>query len=163
MASPSSIPYNNRSVEYNIYYMGHHRSVNSLMAFTYGITLIGLLHQSALMTIAWKFFDCLNREAEFAYGSGHINPLMATDPGLVYETPIEEYLKVWCSLSRTTGSLTATNASCPNESAAREINYPYMAALLDMQSFVVSFPRTVTNEGRANSTYIASMSHYYKY
>ncbi|PWA97761.1 peptidase S8, subtilisin-related protein [Artemisia annua] len=60
--------------------------------------------KSALMMIAWKFFDGLHREAEFAYGSGHINPLMATDPGLVYETPIEEYLKLWCSLSRTTGS-----------------------------------------------------------
>ena len=88
---------------------------------------------------------------------------MAKNPGLMYETPTEEYLKLWCSLSRTTGSFTVRNASCPNESAAREINYPSMAALLDMQSFVVSFPRTVTNVGHINSTYIASMSHYYKY
>nr|GEV40445.1 protein root hair defective 3-like [Tanacetum cinerariifolium] len=97
--------------------------------------------KSALMTTAWKFFDGLHPEAEFAYGSGHINALMATDPGLVYETRAEEYQ-----------SLTATNASFPSD---REINYPSTAALVDKQSFVVSIPRTVRNVGQANSTYVA--------
>ncbi|GKF04725.1 subtilisin-like protease SBT4.3, partial [Tanacetum coccineum] len=87
----------------------------------------------------------------------HINPLMATYPSLVYEMPIEEYLKVQFNVSRTIGSLTTTNSSCLNESATREINYSSMAALLDMQSFVVSFPRTATNVGQANSTYVASI------
>ncbi|GJV55135.1 subtilisin-like protease SBT4.3 [Tanacetum coccineum] len=110
--------------------------------------------KSALMTTAWKFFDGLHPEAEFAYGSGHINALMATDFGLVYETLIEEYLKVGCNTSPTNGRLTATNVSCPSD---REINYPSMAVLVDMQSFVVSFPRTVTNVGQANSTYVAAI------
>ncbi|PWA99865.1 subtilisin-like protease SBT4.3 [Artemisia annua] len=161
MASPSGFPYDNRSVEYNIL------SGTSMACphVTAAVVYVKSQHpdwspsaiKSALMTTAWKFFDGTHPEAEFAYGSGHINPLMAADPGLVYETPIEEYLKLWCSLSRTTGSSTATNANCSNESAAREMNYPSMAALLDTQSFVVSFPRTVTNVGHANSTYISSI------
>ncbi|GJU78731.1 subtilisin-like protease SBT4.3 [Tanacetum coccineum] len=144
-AAPSGYPIDNRSVEYNIL------SGTSMACphVTAAAAYVKSFHpswspsaiKSALMTTAWKFFDGLHPEAEFAYGSGHINALMATDPGLVYETRVEEYQ-----------SLTATNASFPSD---REINYPSMAALVDMQSFVVSIPRTVRNVGLANSTYVA--------
>ncbi|MFS8029382.1 putative subtilisin-like protease, fibronectin type-III domain-containing protein [Helianthus anomalus] len=40
--------------------------------------------------------------------------------------------------------------------ATKEINYPSMAVqVVAGESFVVSFPRSVTNVGRANSTYVA--------
>nr|GEU40379.1 subtilisin-like protease SBT4.9 isoform X2 [Tanacetum cinerariifolium] len=144
-AAPSEYPIDNRSVEYNIL------SGTSMACphVTAAAVYVKSFHPSwspsaikyALMTTAWKFFDGLHPEAEFAYGSGHINALMATDPGLVYETRVEEYQ-----------SLTATNASFPSD---REINYPSMAALVDKQSFVMSIPRTVRNVGQANSTYVA--------
>ncbi|GJY06417.1 subtilisin-like protease SBT4.3 [Tanacetum coccineum] len=134
-AAPSGYPIDNRSVEYNILSGTSMATPHVTAAAAY----VKSFHpgwspsaiKSALMTTAWKFFDGLHPEAEFAYGSGHINALMATDPGLVYETPVEEYQ-----------SLTATNASFPSD---REINYPSMAALVDKQSFVVSIPRTVTD------------------
>nr|GFB12025.1 subtilisin-like protease SBT4.3 [Tanacetum cinerariifolium] len=113
-AAPSEYPIENRSVEYNIL------SGTSMACphVTAAAVYVKLFHpswspsaiKSALMTTAWKFFDGLHPKAEFAYGSGHINALMATDPGLVYETRVEEYQ-----------SLTATNASFPSD---REINYP---------------------------------------
>ncbi|KAM1167373.1 hypothetical protein TB2_028933 [Malus domestica] len=32
----------------------------------------------------------------FAYGSGHINPVQAVNPGLVYEACEEDYIKLLC-------------------------------------------------------------------
>ncbi|GJT85634.1 subtilisin-like protease SBT4.3 [Tanacetum coccineum] len=81
--------------------------------------------KSALMTTAWKFFDGLHPEAEFAYGSGHINALMATDFGLVYETLIEEYLKVGAHNSEPMKELTATNVSYLDLHAFWSLNEDY--------------------------------------
>lgn len=99
---------------------------------------------------AWEFTDALNLEGEFAFGSGHIDPVKALNPGLVYETPMEEYLQIWCNMSR------PTNASCPVKLTPKDINYPSMAAEVDGRyPFTTTFPRRVTNVGSANSTYVA--------
>ncbi|KAJ0490883.1 putative cucumisin [Helianthus annuus] len=112
--------------------------------------------KSALMTTAWELSASLYSEAEFAYGSGHIDPLKATTPGLVYETSFQEYLKIWCNISRTPGSVIPTSSSCPTKSTAKDINYPSMAVQVKVGAlFAVAFPRTVTNVGRANSTYVS--------
>uniref|UniRef100_A0A251T5M9 Putative peptidase S8, subtilisin-related protein n=1 Tax=Helianthus annuus TaxID=4232 RepID=A0A251T5M9_HELAN len=113
--------------------------------------------KSALMTTAWELSASLYSEAEFAYGSGHIDPLKATTPGLVYETSFQEYLKIWCNISRSTpGSVIPTSSSCPTKSTAKDINYHSMVVQVKVgASFAVAFPRTVTNVGRANSTYVA--------
>ncbi|CAN1846622.1 unnamed protein product [Linum perenne] len=36
--------------------------------------------------------------AEFAYGSGQLNPINATNPGLVYETSPQDYINLLCNL-----------------------------------------------------------------
>lgn len=163
LAPPSGFAFDKSSVKYNIL-------TGTSMAcphVTAAAAYVKSFHpewsssaiKSALMTTAWEFNAALYSEAEFAYGSGHINPLKALNPGLVYETSIEEYLQIWCNISRTPGILTATNVRCPMKLTPKEINYPSMAAQLDMKSyeFMVSFPRTVTNVGQANSTYVASI------
>ncbi|KAJ0638654.1 putative cucumisin [Helianthus annuus] len=101
--------------------------------------------------------SALMTTAEFAYGSGHIDPLKATTPGLVYETSFQEYLKIWCNISRSTpGSVVPTSSSCPTKSTAKDINYPSMAVQVKVgASFAVAFPRTVTSVGQVNSTYVA--------
>ncbi|KAK9050968.1 hypothetical protein SSX86_027593 [Deinandra increscens subsp. villosa] len=114
--------------------------------------------KSALMTTAWELSASLYSEAEFAYGSSHINPIKAINPGLVYETSFEEYLMIWCNLSRTLGDMIPTGDSCPMKLTLKEVNYPSTAAQVQVKRvFKVSFPRTVTNVGQANSTYVASI------
>ncbi|KAJ0727151.1 putative cucumisin [Helianthus annuus] len=104
--------------------------------------------KSALMTIAWEFKASLYPQAEFAYGSGHIDPVKALNPGLVYETSFQEYLKTWCNF---------TNANCTAKLSPKEINYPSMAVRVEVGVAVSeSFPRTLTNVG-ARSTYVASI------
>ncbi|KAL8269060.1 hypothetical protein R6Q59_002858 [Mikania micrantha] len=91
----------------------------------------------ALMTTAWEFDASLYPEAEFAYRSGQINPIKATNTGLVYETSIEEYMRIWCNISQTLGSAIPINASCPvSFTRHRDINYPSMAAQLDVKKSV---------------------------
>ncbi|KAJ0727111.1 putative cucumisin [Helianthus annuus] len=80
----------------------------------------------------------------------------AIDPGLVYENFVQEYFKIWRNISQTLGSVIHKNASCPMKLATKDINYPSMTVeVVAGESFVVSFPRSVTNVGRANSTYVA--------
>ncbi|KAK1425830.1 hypothetical protein QVD17_21191 [Tagetes erecta] len=113
--------------------------------------------KSALMTTAWELTSHYS-EAKFTYGSRHINPLKAISPGLVYETYVEDYLRIWCNILRGPGSMIPIDVNCPVQLTPREINYPSMAAQVEVRnSYSVSFPRTVTNVGRANSTYVASI------
>ncbi|WMV40150.1 hypothetical protein MTR67_033535 [Solanum verrucosum] len=42
----------------------------------------------------------------FAIGAGHVNPSRANDPGLVYDTPFNDYLPYLCGLNYTNGQIT---------------------------------------------------------
>lgn len=98
-------------------------------------------------------------DAEFAYGSGHIDPVKAVDPGLVYESLTEDYIKMLCSIGFDTTRvrlITKDNSSCPTNitGTPKDLNYPSMAAqVATNKPFAFKFPRTVTNVGPANSTY----------
>ncbi|XP_071706427.1 subtilisin-like protease SBT4.3 [Rutidosis leptorrhynchoides] len=108
--------------------------------------------KSALMTTARELNANLNYGADFAYGSGLIDPIRAINPGLVYEVSVMEYLRVWCNMSEPA----STDFSCSPTLTSKEINYPSMAVRLKKKdAFKVSFPRTVKNVGPANSTYKA--------
>ncbi|CAH2033554.1 unnamed protein product [Thlaspi arvense] len=118
--------------------------------------------KSALMTTAWGMNGSRNIGEEFAYGSGHVNPIKAADPGLVYETSKEDYLNMLCSLKYTSqalGTISGGNFTCSKESklTVRDLNYPSMAAKVSSSSDI-TFSRTVTNVGKAGSTYKAQLS-----
>lgn len=107
-----------------------------------------------------------NPDAEFAYGSGHLNPLEAANPGLVYETAEDDYMTFLCRLGYNKEQITLISGnksfSCPKTSnkslSAKDVNYPSMAALVDSEkSFNVMFFRIVTNVGVANSNYTAKI------
>ncbi|KAK9050275.1 hypothetical protein SSX86_030755 [Deinandra increscens subsp. villosa] len=162
IASPSGVTWDHNSVKFSI------NSGTSMACphVTAAAALVKSFHpewspsaiKSALMTTAWELSASLYSEAEFAYGSGHINPINAINPGLVYETAFEEYMMIWCNLSRTLGDMIPTGASCPMKLTPKEVNYPSMAAQVQVKRvFKVTFPRTVTNVGQANSTYVASI------
>ncbi|XVF46603.1 hypothetical protein PTKIN_Ptkin03bG0040600 [Pterospermum kingtungense] len=121
--------------------------------------------KSAIMTTAWPMDKSKNPMGEFSYGAGHINPVKAIDPGLVYEAFKEDYIKLMCSLGYSLDNIkqvSGNNSSCPTSSEnvpPRDLNYPSLtASVLPNQSFAFSFHRTVKNVGHANSTYKAKVS-----
>lgn len=101
----------------------------------------------------------LNPDAELAYGSGHIDPLRALTPGLVYDANEADYVKFLCGLGYTTKTLQiVTNdlstCTATNNGTVWDLNYPSFTISTDKTGNVSrSFTRTVTNVGSASSVY----------
>ncbi|RXI04304.1 hypothetical protein DVH24_038578 [Malus domestica] len=100
----------------------------------------------------------------FAYGSGHINPVNAINPGLVYEASEEDYINLLCTIydeGKVRQISGDKNSTCPTGSAkgsAKDHNYPSMGAKVEPTNpFSVNFHRRVKNVGLANSTYKAKI------
>lgn len=102
-----------------------------------------------------------NSDAEFAYGSGHLNPSMAVNPGLVYDAGELDYVKFLCGQGYSDKNLslvTGDNRSCSNSTNATvwDLNYPSFALSTKLGNNTTQvFHRTVTNVGSAVSTYRA--------
>ncbi|XP_057989655.1 cucumisin-like isoform X2 [Hevea brasiliensis] len=117
--------------------------------------------KSALMTTAYPMTTAANSDAEFAYGSGHINPVKAIDPGLVYDAEEIDYVKFLCGQGYNATQLqlvTGDNSTCSEETNGTvwDLNYPSFAlSTLSGQSVTRIFHRTVTNVGSSSSTYKA--------
>ncbi|CAH2069490.1 unnamed protein product, partial [Thlaspi arvense] len=116
--------------------------------------------QSAIMTTAWPMNATGTGIAstEFAYGAGHVDPIAALNPGLVYELDKAEHIAFLCGLNYTSKSLKLISGeavTCSGTTLPRNLNYPSMSAKLpgSKSSFSVTFNRTVTNLGTPNSTY----------
>ncbi|KAK8645543.1 hypothetical protein V6N13_119369 [Hibiscus sabdariffa] len=121
--------------------------------------------RSAIMTTALPMDRSKNPDGEISYGSGHVNPIKSINPGLVYETLNEEYIKLMCSLGYTTDNIkrvSGNHSPCPKGSknvAPRNLNYPSLtASVAANKPFTVSFHRTVKNVGPANSIYKVQVS-----
>ncbi|KAJ6895542.1 hypothetical protein NC651_021911 [Populus alba x Populus x berolinensis] len=120
--------------------------------------------KSAIMTTAWPMNVTERSEGEFAFGSGHVNPVAAIHPGLVYETQKSDYIQLFCGLGYSAEKIrqiSGDNSSCSKaarNTLPRDLNYPSMAAKVAAEeSFTIKFHRTVTNVGNANSTYKAKI------
>ncbi|KDO66665.1 hypothetical protein CISIN_1g037246mg [Citrus sinensis] len=120
--------------------------------------------KSALMTTAWSINATSNPGGEFAFGAGHIDPVKAISPGLVYEAFADDYVKFLCSLgydTRKLQAITKDSSTCPSETKGtpKDLNYPSMAARVqENKPFAVNFSRTVTNVGQGNSKYKAKVT-----
>ncbi|KAL4383559.1 hypothetical protein GQ457_15G028850 [Hibiscus cannabinus] len=121
--------------------------------------------KSALITTATRLDPAKNPDGEFSYGSGHVNPIKAINPGLVYDNVEGDNIRLLCSIGYSEDKIriiSGTNSSCPKNSSKtlpRDFNYPTLTALVeDGASFTVNFRRTVTNVGVATSTYNATIS-----
>uniref|UniRef100_A0A2N9HQ66 Subtilisin-like protease fibronectin type-III domain-containing protein n=1 Tax=Fagus sylvatica TaxID=28930 RepID=A0A2N9HQ66_FAGSY len=116
---------------------------------------------SALMTTAVPMSAKKNPDAEFAYGAGNINPLKASNPGLVYDIDALDYIKFLCAQGYHTTLLrhiTGDKSICPEGSAgtAFDLNYPSIALSTPLSKAISHvFNRTVTNVGSPTSTYKA--------
>lgn len=123
--------------------------------------------KSALMTTASPLdntgnplTDGINCElaSPFAYGSGHVDPPSAVDPGLVYDLGVQDYVNFLCSLGYRGEFLevfTKGEYNCPDtEFRLGDLNYPSFALVFgEEDGESVSFTRTVTNVGNTNATY----------
>jgi hypothetical protein len=82
----------------------------------------------------------------FDYGSGHINPNLAVDPGLVYDATTEDYLNFYCSIG-----YKIRNYTCPTSSKTVDLNYPSISIPMQSSSLIVR--RRVKNVGSSIATY----------
>ncbi|XP_041028149.1 subtilisin-like protease SBT5.6 [Juglans microcarpa x Juglans regia] len=87
----------------------------------------------------------------FAYGSGHLRPTMAADPGLVYDASHTDYLLYLCS---TIGSISKFDPTfkCP-KAAPKAINLNYPSIAIPKLNDTITVQRTVTNVGDSKSVY----------
>ena len=106
-----------------------------------------------------------NPEAEFGYGSGHINPLKVVNPGLVYDAGPIDYIRFLCGQKYSTTLLrlvTGDNSTCDATTSAKvwDLNYPSFALSTSPSetNFTRIFNRVVTNVGTPVSTYRASVT-----
>nr|ALO19878.1 subtilisin-like serine protease [Solanum tuberosum] len=93
----------------------------------------------------------------YAIGAGHVNPSRANDPGLVYDTPFEEYVPYFCGLSYTNqevGKMLQRQVNCLKVKSIPEaqLNYPSFS-IFGLGSTPQTYTRTVTNVGDATSSY----------
>ncbi|XP_047331631.1 cucumisin-like [Impatiens glandulifera] len=115
--------------------------------------------KSALMTTAFTMSARTTPEEEFGYGAGHINPIAAINPGLVYDVNQEDYIQFLCSLGFTNHQLqylTGDNTTCIKFVKQYEwnLNMPsFCFRALPFKMFQVKFLRKVTNVGLTSSTY----------
>ncbi|CAN4127477.1 unnamed protein product [Withania somnifera] len=93
----------------------------------------------------------------FAIGAGHVNPSRANDPGLIYDTPFEDYVPYLCGLNYTNsevGNLLQRKVNCSEVKSIPEaqLNYPSFS-IFGLGSTPQTYNRTVTNVGDATSSY----------
>ncbi|XP_065631935.1 subtilisin-like protease SBT4.15 [Quercus suber] len=113
--------------------------------------------KSALMTTV------KDDHAELAYGAGHIDPIRALQPGLIYNSSKFDYARFLCNEDYTGIAIslfTNENTSCsslPNIGGQDALNYPSMSLQLNNPNSSIStmFRRKVTNVGSERAIYKA--------
>ncbi|XP_040995148.1 subtilisin-like protease SBT3.18 isoform X6 [Juglans microcarpa x Juglans regia] len=100
----------------------------------------------------------------FDIGAGHINPLKALDPGLVYEMKTSDYILFLCNIGYTQENIhkmvlpcPGVDISCPKVPKSNtNINYPSIT-VSNLKS-TMTIKRTVRNVGhKKNTIYFASI------
>uniref|UniRef100_A0A803MYV2 Uncharacterized protein n=2 Tax=Chenopodium quinoa TaxID=63459 RepID=A0A803MYV2_CHEQI len=106
----------------------------------------------------------------FDHGAGHVDPIAALDPGLVYDVTVNDYIDFLCALNYSSDQIkhtTSQESSCSSGKTyrVRDFNYPSLAVTLETASEngdgravnSVKYTRTLTNVG-SPGIYKASMS-----
>ncbi|KAF3787300.1 Subtilisin-like protease SBT5-3 [Nymphaea thermarum] len=97
----------------------------------------------------------------FDFGSGHLNPIAALDPGLVYELDTDNLIDYLCSTNATQVQLLfliGSMINCANRQVpAYNLNYPSVA-VAELRG-TISVSRTLTNYGESGSVYTATIGH----
>ncbi|XP_002533167.2 subtilisin-like protease SBT1.7 [Ricinus communis] len=129
--------------------------------------------RSALMTTAYVSYkngrnlqDSASGKdsTPFDHGAGHVDPVSALNPGLVYDLTADDYLSFLCALNYTAAEITSLarkRFTCDSSKkySLNDLNYPSFAVNFDSigGASVAKYTRTLTNVGTAG-TYKASIS-----
>ncbi|OAY77727.1 Subtilisin-like protease SBT1.6 [Ananas comosus] len=96
----------------------------------------------------------------FAMGAGYVNPSRAVDPGLVYDLGVNDYIAYLCGLGLGDAGVSAVahrNIRCSTIRNVTEAELNYPSILVNPQDKPITVKRTVTNVGKASSTYVAAV------
>nr|DAD41447.1 TPA_asm: hypothetical protein HUJ06_015770 [Nelumbo nucifera] len=128
--------------------------------------------KSALMTTSYTTYKSSEKiqdvatgkpSTPFDHGAGHVDPVAALDPGLVYDITVDDYLDFLCALKYTSlqiGSLAKRNFTCDESKkySVTDLNYPSFAVSFTQGgTTTVKYTRTLTNVGTPG-TYKVSVS-----
>ncbi|XP_057805586.1 subtilisin-like protease SBT4.14 [Salvia miltiorrhiza] len=122
--------------------------------------------RSAIMTTAKLMSSRVDKDAEFAYGAGQVNPTRAISPGLVYDMDDMSYIQFLCregyngtGIGSLVGQGPINCSKLVPVSGEDAINYPSMQLALKSQQepTVGVFRRTVVNVGAPRSVYNATI------
>lgn len=184
-AGPTGLSEDTRRVDFNII-SGTSMSCPHVSGLA---ALIKAAHQdwspaairSALMTTAYTAYKNGKRiedlatgkpSTPFDHGAGHVDPVAALNPGLVYDLTVEDYINFLCALNYTSSQiniLAKRNFTCdPSKKySLYDLNYPSFAVSLQSPvigsgrssrgATVVKHTRTLTNVDSA-ATYKVSVS-----
>ncbi|KAL5727771.1 hypothetical protein ACHQM5_000926 [Ranunculus cassubicifolius] len=173
--SPTSVKTDKRSVIFNII-SGTSMSCPHVSGLS---ALLKSVHKdwspaaikSALMTTAYvennkrvRIADAAAEMPEsatpFAFGSGHVDPERASDPGLIYDINADDYLNHLCSLNYNSSQITLLarrSFSCPASGFVQpgDLNYPSFAVRFNSNrsNVTITYKRTVTNVGTPRARY----------
>ncbi|KAF5199446.1 Subtilisin-like protease SBT1.4 [Thalictrum thalictroides] len=130
--------------------------------------------KSALMTTAYNvdntgnaITDLATRKAStpFDHGSGHVDPIKALDPGLVYDLGVKDYIGFLCSIGYDESRITTivqepgTDCSTVGLASPGDLNYPSISVVFKPGTSKVTYRRVVTNVGKSeNAVYDVSVS-----
>ncbi|RDY14181.1 Subtilisin-like protease SBT1.7, partial [Mucuna pruriens] len=129
--------------------------------------------RSALMTTAYTVYKTGEKlqdsatgkpSTPFDHGAGHVDPVAALNPGLVYDLAVDDYLGFLCALNYSASeisTLTKRKFQCDasRKYSVTDLNYPSFAVVFESGSGSsgVKHTRTLTNVGPAG-TYKASVT-----
>ncbi|XP_010917483.2 subtilisin-like protease SBT1.4 [Elaeis guineensis] len=119
--------------------------------------------KSALMTTAYnldnsgeiiKDLSTGEESTPFVRGAGHVDPNKALDPGLIYDSQVEDYLAFLCAIGYSTQQIalftrdeTTVNCSAMTLASPGDLNYPAFSVVFSSTSDIVTFSRVVRNVG----------------
>ncbi|KAH0450504.1 hypothetical protein IEQ34_021196 [Dendrobium chrysotoxum] len=176
ISSPTSLPFDKRSINWN-FDSGTSMACPHISGI---VALIKSVHpnwspaaiKSALMTTAYSVDTSsdiiaargtLKPSDSFDIGAGHVNPLKATDPGLIHDMETQDYVLFLCSLGYQKSQINKMilpsrmiNISCHGNHSDIDLNYPAIT-ISDLRS-TMTIRRTVRNVGQANAIYFVSVT-----
>ncbi|CAN0908688.1 Subtilisin-like protease 3 [Linum grandiflorum] len=112
--------------------------------------------KSAMMTTAHVTQTGGQPISDFDMGSGHVNPTGASNPGLVYDIQPEDYVAYLCGLgynNAQVSTIVQDKVECSSDKSISEAELNYPTFVVQLSSQPLTYTRTVTNVGKANSVY----------